>query len=146
MSQETKTILIAVDFQEASQKAIEVAKELAGPLGASLVLVHVCSTPVYAYPGLAPLMMEGFSEEITGAAQKALDELARSSGGLESILRQGDAGIELLAVIQEKKPFLVVMGTHGRRGITHLLLGSVAEKIVRQSPVPVLTVHADKAD
>ncbi len=83
------------------------------------------------------------------AASKQLDDEVRSLRqpfpGAEGILRTGLAWEQVLAVIQEGATDLVVMGTYGRQGLRHALLGSVTERVVRLSPAPVLTVHAPPA-
>ena len=134
-------ILVPVDFEEPSRKALELAKELAPRLGAEVVVLHVYQLPVYTYPGLEPGILPGFHAEVTAAAKRAVGELADKAGGLRSMLREGDAAGEILSASEELHPRMVIMGTHGRRGLTHLLLGSVAEKVVRRSTVPVLTVR-----
>lgn len=136
------TILVPIDFQDASLDALATAKELAGRLGLEVVLLHTYTIPVAVYPGFDPIVAPGLPEEITAAASGALEKLAAAEGGLRAILRAGDPATEILKTIEELQPALVAMGTHGRTGLAHLLLGSVTEKIVRSSPVPVLTVHA----
>jgi len=138
-------ILVPIDFEEASLKALELAKELGPRLGCEVLLVHVYQLPVYTYPGLEPGILPGFHAEVTAAAKRALSDLATRSGGLRSMLREGDPATEILAAAEELAPRMVIMGTHGRRGLTHLLLGSVAEKVVRRSTVPVLTVRVPPA-
>ena len=139
------TIMVAVDFEDASRRAIDVARGLAGPLGAELCLVHVYQLPVYTYPGLEPQMMPDMSKEITGAARKALADLAENVGVARSVLKEGDTAEAILAAAREASASMIVMGTHGRRGLSHALLGSVAEKVVRASDVPVLTVRVPNA-
>ena len=138
----TKTILVPIDFQDASLDALAAARELAGPLGLEVVLLHTYAIPVVVYPGFDPIVAPGLPEEIAATARTALDKLAAENGGLTTILRSGDPATEILRVVDELHPALVAMGTHGRKGLAHLLLGSVTEKIVRSSPAPVLTVHA----
>jgi len=135
-------ILVPVDFEEASLRAIEIAREMAGKMGAEVVLVHVYQLPVYTYPGLEPALLPGFHTEVSSAAARALDGLSSRTGGLRTVLREGDPASEVLTVADELKPAMIVMGTHGRRGIAHLFLGSVAEKVIRKANVPVLTVRA----
>ena len=136
------TILVPIDFQDASLDALATARELGGCLGLEVVLLHTYTIPVAVYPGFDPIVAPGLPEEITAAAKSALEKLAADQGGLRSILRAGDPAVEILETIDEIKPALVAMGTHGRKGLAHFLLGSVTEKIVRSSPAPVLTVHA----
>jgi nucleotide-binding universal stress UspA family protein len=138
----SKIILVAVDFQDASIDALATARELGGRLGLEVVLLHAYAVPIVIYPGFDPIVAPGLPDEIASTAKSALDKLAEDSGGLRSILRAGDPATEILKVIDELKPALVALGTHGRTGLAHLLLGSVAEKIVRASPVPAITVHA----
>ena len=137
-----KTILVPIDFQDASLDALAAARELAGRLGLEVVLLHAYTVPVVVYPGFDPVVAPGLPDEIAAIARTALDKLAAENGGLETILRSGDAATEILRVIDEQRPALVAMGTHGRKGLAHLLLGSVTEKVVRSSPSPVLTVRA----
>jgi nucleotide-binding universal stress UspA family protein len=135
------TILVPVDFGEASNHAFALAEELAGPLGAELVVLHVFVEPVVAYPGMAPVLVPGMSAEVEVAARRALAELVAKHPRVRPLLRTGEPSREILAAIASVRPRMVVMGTHGRKGIQRLFLGSVAQRIVRASPVPVLTVR-----
>ena len=138
----SKTILVPIDFQDASLDALATARELAPKLGLEIVLLHTYTIPVVVYPGFDPIVAPGLPEEIAGAARTAIEKLAEEQGGLRHLLRAGDPAVEILRAIDELQPALVAMGTHGRKGLAHLLLGSVTEKVVRSSPAPVLTVHA----
>jgi nucleotide-binding universal stress UspA family protein len=138
----SKTILVPTDFEDASTEALSQARELAKTLKLEVVLLHVYSVPATLYPGIAPITGPGLSEEIRVAATETLARFAVEHGNLRTILRCGDPTTETLAVIEELQPEMVVMGTHGRTGLAHLLLGSVAENVVRKSPVPVLTLRA----
>jgi nucleotide-binding universal stress UspA family protein len=138
----SQTILVPVDFQDASLNALAVARELAGRLGLEVVVLHVFTLPAAVYPSFDPMVTPGLTEEFQAAARSALDKLAAEQGGLRTLLRVGDPAVVTLAAIDELKPAFVAMGTHGRKGLAHLFLGSVAERVVRYSPSPVLTVHA----
>lgn len=118
------------------------ARDLGQRLGLEVVLVHTYTIPVVVYPGFDPIIMPGLPEEFAKAARNALDQLAAEQGGLRTILRAGDPATEILRTIDETRPALIAMGTHGRKGLSHLLLGSVAERVVRASTAPVLTVRA----
>jgi nucleotide-binding universal stress UspA family protein len=135
-------IVVPTDFEPASQAALGLAQDLAARLGAEVVLVHVYALPVYTYPGLEPALLPGFQSEVMAAARRALDQQAAEHGGLRAVLREGDAATEILAVAKELGARFVVMGTHGRKGLSHLFLGSVAERVVRRSAIPVMTVRA----
>jgi nucleotide-binding universal stress UspA family protein len=138
----SKIILVPIDFEDASLSALAKARDLAGRLGLEVMLTHTYTIPITIYPGFEPIVAPGLPDQIAAAAKSSLETLAAEQGGLRSVLRCGDPATEILAVIAELKPELVVMGTRGRKGLAHLFLGSVAEKVVRASPAPVLTVHA----
>lgn len=143
MEQSRDILLVPVDFGEASNKALELAKTLAGPLGAEVVALHVHLPPVIAYPELPPTLVERIYEESEGAAQRSLSELSAKHPDVRTILKQGEPAQEILARIAADRPRLVIMGTHGRRGLKRLFLGSVAEHVVAKSSVPVMTIRAD---
>jgi nucleotide-binding universal stress UspA family protein len=140
-----RRILCPTDFEPSSSRAIDMAVELARRVGASITLVHVYDSPVYAYSGVPFMPVVDTAAPIEKAAQAALDaaveDLKRRIENPRGILRRGRAWEEILATAKETEADLIVMGTHGRRGLPHALLGSVAEKVVRLSPVPVLTAR-----
>jgi nucleotide-binding universal stress UspA family protein len=144
MTIEFKHLLVPVDFGEPSERALEAAIELARRFGAQLTLVHAYEVPAYVYGGMTFAATDLFGP-IEGAARECLDKTLRGVQGklpgAKAVLRRGIAAFEVLAVIDELHPDMVVIGTHGRKGLKHALLGSVAEKLVRLSPVPVLTMH-----
>jgi nucleotide-binding universal stress UspA family protein len=142
-----RTILVPVDFEEASEKALAAAAELAKTFGAKLVIVHAYELPFYPYPGIAaPTAANDLPRTIRDAATAGLEGLVarvkEQAPTVEALLRMGPAADEILAAAHEKKADLIVMGTHGRKGVAHALLGSIAEKIVRRSDVPVWTTRA----
>jgi nucleotide-binding universal stress UspA family protein len=136
-------ILVPHDFSEAAEHALSYALDLAGRLGARLTIVHAFEDP-YAVAESVQYSAEMLGV-IEGAARTALDGVvarARRSGvAIEGVLRQGRAWSEIDAAAVAAKADLIVMGTHGRRGVSRALLGSVAEKVIRTAPCPVLTVH-----
>jgi nucleotide-binding universal stress UspA family protein len=142
-----KTILVATDFGEPGERALTYAVDLARWLGAKVVLLHAFELPVVGFPDGAMLASAEIASRITNAAQKALDEAVanvRRDGKIEitTLLEQGDPREVVLAMAKETEANLIVMGTHGRKGIARALIGSVTESVVRVSPIPVLTVHA----
>lgn len=139
-----KHILLATDFSACAERASELAVELAQKFDASLTLVHAWEVPIYGYAA-DPYFPGDFVIPLENAARA---ELARVSESLmakwprtTSVLRMGAAWLEILSVAEETHSDLIVLGTHGRRGLSRALLGSVAEKAVRLATVPVLTVH-----
>jgi nucleotide-binding universal stress UspA family protein len=149
MTTELKDLLVPIDFGASSAHALELAVDLAHRLGSRIVLVHVCDIPSYVYGGMtfATADLLGPIEEAAREhLQKTLRQVQAEVPGTSAVLRNGNPALEILAVISDKHPDLVVMGTHGRTGVSHALLGSVAEKVVRLSKVPVLTVREAKAE
>jgi nucleotide-binding universal stress UspA family protein len=142
-------ILCPVDFSETSERAARYAVALARQLGAGLHFVHAWQMPVYAFPDGAVILGPDVVAQITGELQGSLDALVARHRepelAVEGHLAQGLADREITRLANELDCQLIVMGTHGRTGLPHLFLGSVAERVVRTSPVPVLTVPPDRA-
>jgi len=134
------TILHPTDFSEHSQYAFALACALTRDYGARLVVLHVVAVPVVVYgEGVVPPNPEEVRAE-------ARDQLARlqvphADVRAERRLEDGDADETILRVAQEIQADLIVMGTHGRTGLGRLLMGSVAEKVLRKATCPVLTVR-----
>ncbi len=139
-----RTILVPYDFSDPSQSALDKAVELAEELEAKLVLLYAYQVPVTGFPNETVLANADVAGRIIDAAQKALDDvLARYDGRKVEIvpmLRQGDPREVILGVVEDLPAEMVVMGTHGRRGIARALMGSVTEMVIRTCPAPVLTV------
>jgi nucleotide-binding universal stress UspA family protein len=140
-----KHILVATDFGESARSALDMAVELAHKFGAALTLAHCWETPSYSYGGALYVSVDTITP-IERAANRCLEEalleLKKSFPEATGVLRSGTAWEEILVAATESKADLIVIGTHGRRGLGRLLLGSVAEKVVRMAQLPVLTVHA----
>ena len=133
-------ILVPTDFSPVAERALEAAVDLALTFKSRLTLLHVWNLPVMGYA-------EGLTwpiDEMKTAAERALQEtrerVAQRILQAEAVLERGLAWERILDIVATRDVDLVVMGTHGRRGLPRLLLGSVAEKLVRLSPVPVMTV------
>jgi nucleotide-binding universal stress UspA family protein len=135
------TILVPIDFQEASLEALNFARLLGERLGLRPILLHVFHQPPAAYAALDPSMFQGLPAEFIETAKKGLANLAGEKPG-DASFRDGEPSSEILDAIRQVRPEFVVMGTHGRRRLSRFLLGSVAERVIRESPVPVITVHA----
>jgi nucleotide-binding universal stress UspA family protein len=142
-----KHILVPTDFEPASAEALKIATSLAQAFGAKVSLLHVWEIPIYPYMDF--MLNSTLIGQVEQAAVKrlgaALQSLQQVLPNADSQLRTGMPWQTIADAIDELKPDLVVMGTHGRHGLSHTILGSVAERLVRMSPVPVLTVHAGQA-
>lgn len=137
-------IVVATDFSVSAERAVEMAVDLAQQYDAALTLVHVTEIPVFAYGGTAMAtgdLITPIREAAEQATATALAALQKSFPAAKAEVRLGIAAEEILAAADAAHADLIVVGTHGRRGVSHLLLGSVAEKVVRMSPVPVLTMR-----
>ena len=137
-------ILLPTDFSDHANEALRYATQLAQTHAASLCLVHAYDLLPYALPD-GPIMDERQLETVRVAFQKQLEQLrqaaeARGIARVETQLLQGPASSEIVRVASEQHFDLIVMGTHGRTGLSHLLIGSVTEKVVRRAPCPVLTI------
>jgi nucleotide-binding universal stress UspA family protein len=139
-----RAIVVPTDFSPASEAALKHAIGLAPQLDCDLHVVHVWQLPVYTVPdGYFMLGAEATGRLVEGL-EKSLIELksvhAAPEVKLKTYLREGAPDAEVHRLVEELGAGLIVMGTHGRRGIAHALLGSIAEKIVRTSKVPVMVV------
>jgi nucleotide-binding universal stress UspA family protein len=144
MPTEFHHILVPVDFGGPSRKALETGIELSRRFGSQLILVHVYEIPSYVYDGAVYSTVDLFGPIEEAAREhlaKTLREVQAQVPSAKAVLRRGAPAAEILAVIDEMHPDLVIMGTHGRKGLSRALLGSVAERIVRLSPVPVMTLR-----
>ena len=141
-------ILCATDFSDAGQAAETQALVLARALGAELVYVHVnMETELY---GEGALGMSEVQQVYDSERRWAQDALAQRVAATEArsvraraIIRTGAPHDEIVAAVQAESPDMLVIGTHGRSGLDRLLLGSVAERVVRMAPCPVLTVRPE---
>jgi nucleotide-binding universal stress UspA family protein len=141
-----KRILVPLDFSEPSRHALAYAVVLAKPFAAALDLLHVVPNPFIAHPGGgdAPLprpLLDELQQDARQRLDQALPSDDRDALGTRSVVRVGDPLVEITEYARLEQVDLIVMGTHGRIGIPHLLLGSVAERVVRTAPCPVLIVR-----
>lgn len=136
-----KTILHATDYSESSSAAFEVACSLARDYQAELIVCHVSMPPVM---GAA----DGMVFEIPSGAESQMLEKLKSIRPADPGVRvthrlaRGDAADEIVSLAAANKADLIVLGTHGRSGLSRALLGSVAEAVLRTAPCPVVTVRS----
>jgi len=141
-------ILVPVDFSAPSEHATEYALGLARELGADVALVHSYSLPVYALPDGGVMVGPEYAARVSDAAQQSLDACVERFAGkgveVHGHLTEGVPHEEVARLAKDLGAGMIVMGTHGRSGMRHFLLGSVTERVVRTSKVPVLTVRVDE--
>jgi nucleotide-binding universal stress UspA family protein len=147
-------ILVATDFSDDSNYALSYAVEMAQRFSAELIVLHVDQplAPVMVSelnPGLDLGAMNRIAEEQRLLAlrevDKTVDRLREKQLKVRGLLRVGAPFLEIVITAQNENVDLIVIGTHGRSGLAHVLMGSVAERVVRKTHCPVLTVrHPDR--
>ena len=142
-----KIILAPTDLSESAENAVDYACELAQTLGATLHLLHVIAVPVVGVPELGMALTSTMVDTMVTDNQTALDALiARKRDKCQigpGLLRTGDARDVINATAKEIGADLIVVGTHGRSGVSRVLLGSIAETVIRTAPCPVLTIRRE---
>ena len=142
-----KTILVPTDFSDASGAALDYARALAGAFGSALHLLHVVQDP-YVQPWAAEAfgvslagVLERWEQDAHAQLEQLVPEAERRAHPVQCTTRVGHPFVEILDYAQAHQVDLIVMGTHGRGPVAHVLLGSVTERVVRKAPCPVLTVR-----
>jgi nucleotide-binding universal stress UspA family protein len=140
-----ESILVPIDFGAQSDRAVDYAVNLAEQLGAGVHIISAFELPIASFPDGAYVVSAEMASRLIEASQTALNKAcARVEDrkvAVTSHLEQGDPREAILRVAHERKVDLIVMGTHGRKGIARALIGSTAEAVIRASDIPVLTVH-----
>lgn len=150
-----KRILVPVDFSSASKNALELALDFARTFGASVDVLHVWEIPLYivpetlvTMPGRTGQSLEEFTHE--RAEEEMKDFLApippENDLKVSHRIIRGEPWRTIVEIARSEGQDLIIMGTHGRRGLEHFLMGSVTEKVLRHAPCPVLTVRRREAE
>jgi universal stress protein A len=142
-----RKILVALDFSEYSTQALQYAADLARRYDAKLELVTVFDVNIYAMPDGIPMFAPGQFEQLTAELKRLLEDAKRdalAAGALqvETHLIEGNPSQAILRFASEAPVDLIVLGTHGRTGVKHWLLGSVAERVVQHAACPVFVAKA----
>jgi len=148
-----RRILVTTDFSDTSLEAMPAAVELASHFDGELLVIHVLPVdaptpwdiPPYADFGLASSPLPEYEAQVRQEVERRLAQVAAkhapSGGKLRTVVARGDAAAEVSRVATAEKCDLIVLATHGWTGWRHLVFGSVAEKILREAPCPVLSVR-----
>lgn len=141
-----RRICCAVDFSDTSRGAMEVAVDLARRLGAEVTLLHAYPIPGYTFPDGSVVASPGMLQDLSDQADRHLEAWRRDAEamGLAHVAIAkaiGDPSQEIARWAKEQKVDLLVLGTHGRSGLEHALMGSIAERVLRKAPCPVLTIR-----
>jgi nucleotide-binding universal stress UspA family protein len=139
-------IVVPTDFSECAEAAWALAKRVAGSLGSEVVLTHVLVEPVvYGDPSIAADTTRELFEQGRKWVEDEIEKwasAARAEGiTVRTIVRTGSAQEEIVNLATDERADLIIIGTHGRTGLNRLLLGSIADRVIRFSPCPVLTVR-----
>jgi nucleotide-binding universal stress UspA family protein len=146
-----KTILVPHDFSASADRAVAIAAEEARLRGAHVVLLHVVELVPHFGPDLTMMVAPGTTEpvsvrryymDVAEAELKVIaDQLTTDGVATTVVVRSGIPVDEIRQLVGEQPIDVIVMGTHGRTGLRHLIMGSVAERVLRTSSVPVLTIR-----
>ena len=140
-----KNVLCPIDYSVYSEKALQYAIEFAVKYGAKLYLLHVLDIRIYDINDPELYNVTVVDKETIGKLSdrllKCVNEETKGRIAVEAVVVQGVPFAEIIHAAKERKIDLIVLGTHGRTGISHAIMGSVAEKVVRKAPCPVLTVR-----
>ena len=139
-------IVVPTDFSACSEDAWALARRIAGAVGSEIVLVHVfVEPPSYAEPSLsvnsAWQVIESARKWVEETLEKWADAAREKGISVRTLVRTGSPYQEIVDLATDERADLVAMGTHGRSGVSRLLLGSVADRVIRLAPCPVLTVR-----
>lgn len=145
-----KNILCPIDYSVYSERALNYAIEFAEKYQAKLYLVHVLDIRLYDIndPDLynVNIIDEETIRKLRERLLKSVNEDTKGRISVEALVIQGVPFAEIIKASKEYKIDLIVLGTHGRTGISHAIMGSVAEKVVRKAPCPVLTIRHPEHD
>lgn len=141
-----KRILCAIDFSEHSPAVADYARTFADAHGAEVIVLYVApSLSQYVGFHVPPSSIESFVGEIVSGADKTMDAFLEENfpdrPAVQGRVLTGYAAEEVLRVAETEQADLIIMGTHGRKGIDRILFGSVAEKVVKSAKAPVLTIR-----
>jgi nucleotide-binding universal stress UspA family protein len=150
MALEWKKILCPVDFSDASRAAMQVASELARRFEGEVTVFHAYPLPGYTLPEGTVLPATGMLQELAEQTDALLERwkaeaLSDGAPRVATDKAVGEPAAEIVAAAEDGKFDVIVVGTHGRTGFAHVLLGSVAERVVRRAPMPVITVRPKDA-
>ena len=147
---EMKRILFPIDFTENSSKILPYVLSVSEKYDAMIYLIHVVEDLVKWGGGsyIPHIPLDKYQEDALKGAEKALDRVCKeqlqSCPNFQKRILSGDPAQEILKTIESEGIDLVIMGTHGRKGLEHVFFGSVAENVVKKSPAPVLTINPYK--
>jgi nucleotide-binding universal stress UspA family protein len=153
-----KKVMITMDYNPTAQKIAEIGSSFAKSMGAKITLIHVISTPVnYISTGYSPIMgFEGFNEsmimkvdnsaEIKKATQNFLDKAKKhlEDESIVTVIKEGPLAESILKAADEENIDVIVMGSHSRKWLESILMGSVTEEVLQKTTIPILIIPTKK--
>jgi len=139
-------VLVPTDFSDYSELALQYGVSFCREYGAEMILLHVLEDPFYPATGASfGFDMSDFFTRMEAETRSRLEEIASSEAArdikIQPMIVRGTPFLEIIRVAKERDVDMVVLATHGRTGLAHVLMGSVTEKVVRKAPCPVLVVR-----
>lgn len=147
-----KKILYPTDFSDSSLEALKYAISFAREFKAKLVLMHVVNEKVFSEGLNLPrvVSIEALEREMTAEAERQMKVIIpveeRGRLDAETVIVRGNPFLEIIRYAHERDVDLIIIGTHGRSGVEHVIFGSTAEKVVRKAPCPVLSVKPSQRE
>ena len=147
-----KQVLVATDFSEPAATALEYGRQLARSYGATLHVVHAVDDIRWRYSlDMAPALLTGVQDDLVETSRQTLDRLLDEEDRTQlhakaATLTSASTADTIVEYARSNGIDIIVIGTHGRRGMSHMLMGSVAERVVRLAPCPVLTVRSHERE
>ena len=147
-----KTILISLDYEPSAQNVAEAGYNLAKAMNAQIILLHVTSnatyysspnySPIMGFENVSSIIQQETTEQLINIAQKYLDKSKEHLGDetIQTIVQTGDYGDAILSTANDLQVDIIVLGTHSRRRLERILLGSVAEKVLHYSLIPLFII------
>jgi len=145
-----KKVLIAIDYDQTAKKVAEKGFSLAKAMNAEITLLHVISKPVLyysSYMATVPLQINNVSE-LNAIAQNFLDKTKHDLRGetIQTMVKEGDTAESILESAKKMNADIIVMGTHSRKWLENILMGSVAENVLKHSTLPLFIIPTKKED
>jgi nucleotide-binding universal stress UspA family protein len=146
MNSEIKKILVPIDFSDYSRSALKYAVNFCKNCNAEMILIYVVEPVIYPPDfSMGQIAIPSVNSEWDERARQELDKLAKeeipSTVQVKTVIKTGKPFVEIVETASELDVDLIIIATHGRSGVEHILFGSTAEKVVRKAPCPVLTLR-----
>jgi len=139
-------VLVPIDFSDYSKSALKYAVNFAKSFNAEIILIYVVEPVIYPPDfSMGQIAMPSINTEWDDRAKEELQNLAKSeivgTANVKTVIKTGKPFVEIIETAREENVDLIIIATHGRSGVEHILFGSTAEKVVRKAPCPVLTLR-----